>query len=144
MAQLEFSHVHSYAQRPGGISAPVSLSSGAETVEFLAYIDTGASDCLFERQHGEVLNLDIETGEPVIFQAANGGVEAFGHMVSLEVLGLRFESMVYFFADDGIRKNLLGRAGWLDRIRFGLVDYDSKFYIAPYDFESSDPADTIV
>jgi hypothetical protein len=52
--------------------------------------------------------------------------------------------MVYFFADDGIRKNLLGRTGWLDRVRFGLVDYDSKFYVAAYDFQNSGSPDPIV
>jgi hypothetical protein len=56
--------------------------------------------------------------------------------VSIEVLGLKFESMVYFFADKEIEKNLLGRSGWLDRVRFGLVDYDRKFYLSAYDFES--------
>lgn len=44
--------------------------------------------------------------------------------------------MVYFFADKEIEKNLLGRSGWLDRVRFGLVDYDRKFYLSAYDFES--------
>ena len=56
-------------------------------------------------------------------------------MVSIEVLDLQFESVVYFFADERISKNLLGRTGWLDRVRFGLVDYDHELYLAPYDFE---------
>jgi hypothetical protein len=45
--------------------------------------------------------------------------------------------MVYFFADERINKNLLGRIGWLDRVRFGLVDHDEELYLAPYDFEPS-------
>jgi hypothetical protein len=144
MPRLDFSHVHSYALTPEGISVPVTLKSGSESIGVLSYVDTGASYCLFQRGHGRMLNLDIEAGEPMIFQTATSQVNTFGHMVSLEALGITFESMVYFFADDGIQKNLLGRTGWLDRIRFGLVDYDRKFYIAPYDFESSDPANTIV
>jgi hypothetical protein len=28
---------------------------------------------------------------------------------------------------------VLGRCGWLDRIRFGLVDYEQVVYIANYD-----------
>jgi hypothetical protein len=144
MARLEFNCVHYYASKSGGISVPVQLTSGVETIEFLAYVDTGASNCLFERQHGEVLNLDIEAGEPMTFQTAAGRVDAFAHTVSLKVLGLTFESMVYFFADERIRKNLLGRTGWLDRVRFGLIDYDSKFYLAPYDLESSGSSNTVV
>jgi hypothetical protein len=42
--------------------------------------------------------------------------------------------MVYFFADERINKNLLGRIGWLDRIRLGLVDHDGELYLAPYDY----------
>jgi hypothetical protein len=60
-------------------------------------------------------------------------VDAFGHAVELQVLGLTFESIVYFFADERINKNLLGRAGWLDRIRLGLVDHDGELYLAAYD-----------
>jgi hypothetical protein len=41
--------------------------------------------------------------------------------------------MVYFFADPAINKNLLGRNGFLDRIRLGLVHYDRELYLAPYD-----------
>ena len=32
-----------------------------------------------------------------------------------------------------IVKNVLGRAGWLDRVRLGLVDHDSILYLAPYE-----------
>jgi hypothetical protein len=57
-------------------------------------------------------------------------------MVTIEVLGLQVESVVYFFADDQINRNLLGRTGWLDRVRLGLVEYDRQLYLAPYDFET--------
>jgi Aspartyl protease len=135
MQNLEFSHVYSYSSRVEGIALPVVLRSGDETVDLLAHVDTGASHCLFEREHGEMLNLEIERGDPKSFSTATGRLDAFGHLVSLEVLDLRFESMVYFFADPGISKNLLGRGGWLNRIRFGLVDHDHRVYFAAYDFQ---------
>ena len=68
--------------------------------------------CL-EREPAELLNLTIEDGEPKTFWTATSRVQTFGHIVELDVLGLKFESMVYFFADE------LGRAGWLDRVRLG-------------------------
>jgi predicted aspartyl protease len=98
-------------------------------------VDTGASNCLFEREHGEMLDIDVETGESKTFWTANGRVETFGHVVEIEFAGLRVESMVYFFADEQIRRSLLGRTGWLDRVRLGLVDHDLSLYLAPYDFE---------
>ncbi len=43
------------------------------------------------------------------FRTATGRVQASGHLVTIETLGLNFESVVYFFADVRINKNLLGR-----------------------------------
>ena len=107
----------------------MTLKSGREVIDLLAYLDT----CLFERKHGELLDLEVEAGDHRTFRTATGRVEAFGHVVELHVLGLKFESLVYFFADERVNKNLLGRAGWLDRIRLGLVDHDGDRYLAPYD-----------
>jgi hypothetical protein len=78
-------------------------------------------------------DLDVAAGNPMAFRTATGRVEAFGHRVTIETLGLNFESVVYFFADERINKNLLGRLGWLDRIRLGLIDHDGLLYVAPYD-----------
>jgi hypothetical protein len=83
-----------------------------------------------------LLNIEIETGELKIFWTATGRVETFGHLVEIDVLGLKVESMAYFFTDEVIKKNLLGRAGWLDRVRFGLIDHDLDLYFAGYDFET--------
>ena len=112
---------------------PIVLKSGDETVDLLATIDTGASNCLFEREHGEMLNLDIESGEAKTFWTANGRVDTFGHSLQIEFAGMTVDSTVYFFADERIRKNLLERAGWLDRVRLGIVDHDLSLYLAPYD-----------
>lgn len=133
MARLEFSQAYRYESDVEGIPLPVVLRSGSETVDLLAYIDTGAGNCLFAREHGEMLALDVEAGERKSFRTANGRIETFGHVVSLEALGLKFEAMVYFFADEWINKNLLGRAGWLDRVRFGLVEHDQTLYLSDYD-----------
>ncbi len=132
MRAIEFTAIHTYKPDAEGISLPVVLKSG-EMVKLPASIDTGASNCLFERKHAELLNLDLEAGYPKTFRTATGRVHAFGHLVTMEVLNLRFESVVYFFADELINRNLLGRVGWLDRIRLGLIDHDGELYLAPYD-----------
>jgi hypothetical protein len=36
----------------------------------------------------------------------------------------------------GLPRNLLGKLGWLQQIRFGLVDYDEMIYLSDY----NDPA----
>ena len=136
MPRLEFSHRNRYGSNATGIALPIVLNNGVKTVELLASVDTGASNCLFERAHGEVLNLEIEEGEPKMFWTATGHVEAFGHVVQIEFADLSVESTAHFFADERIHKNLLGRTGWLDRLRLGLVDHDSILYLAPYDLPS--------
>jgi hypothetical protein len=130
---IEFTTIHTYTPSADGISLPVILRSGGEVVLLPAYVDTGASHCLFERNHAGLLNLDVETGDRKTFRTATGSVDAFGHLFTMEVLDLKFESVVYFFADKHISRNLLGRAGWLDRIRFGLIDHDGELYLAPHD-----------
>ena len=50
MPQLEFSQVYRHPSTAGGISIPVVLKRGGEVADLLAYLDTGASDCLFETQ----------------------------------------------------------------------------------------------
>ncbi len=134
--RLEFSRYARYADDLARITVPITLRTGVETVALLAAIDTGASNCPFERTQGELLGLAIESGERKVFTTATGRVEAFGHMVSIDSLGIQFEAMVYFFSDPWIQKNLLGRSGWLDRIRLGLVDYEQMLYLAHYDARS--------
>ena len=43
------------------------------------------------------------------------------------------EATVYFFADAAIRKNVLGRRGWLDRVRLAILDYEQVLYFSPYE-----------
>ena len=83
----------------------------------------------------EALGLDPENAAVKRFRTANSSFEAFGHEVEITALGVTTFSTVYFFADASINKNVLGRVGWLDRVRLGLVDHDTTVYLAPYDTE---------
>lgn len=102
-------------------------------VRLAASIDTGASFCVFGSEIAEALGLTLENGVRMRFRTANSVFDAFGHEVEISVLGLTTNAVVYFFADPMIDKNVLGRTGWLDRVRLGLVHHDSKVFVAPYD-----------
>lgn len=111
----------------------LSFSTGGEVpIRLRAKIDTGASDCLFARQYARLLDLSVEAGYPRTFLTATGPFKAHGHEVSIRVLGIEFISVLYFFADHAIEKNVLGRRGWLDRVRIGIVDYESTLYLSPH------------
>ncbi len=133
MYQLEFSQLHDYSGSGENVVLPVVLRSSGIEVPVAASVDTGASFCLFRTEIAEVLGLALTAGILKRFRTANSGFDAYGHEVELDVLGILIPSVVYFFADPTIDKNVLGRTGWLDRIRLGLTHHDSKLYLGPYD-----------
>jgi hypothetical protein len=57
----------------------------------------------------------------------------WGHQLYLEALGIRLESYVFFAADAGMSKNVLGRRGWLDMLKVGIIDYDGELYLSRYE-----------
>ena len=96
-------------------------------------MDTGASYRVFETEIAEALGLDLTSGIRKRFRTANSVFDAYGHEVELQVLGLATHSLIYFFADPLIDRNVLGRTGWLDRVRLGLLHHDNKILFVPYD-----------
>jgi hypothetical protein len=98
-----------------------------------AKIDTGWQICLFEREIGEYLNIEIESGLKCELATLAGNLIAFGHEITLETLGLTFNTFVYFPLSYSVQRNILGRHGWLQLIRLGIVDYDSEIYLSTYD-----------
>jgi hypothetical protein len=58
---------------------------------------------------------------------------AYGHEVELETLGLRFQSLIYFPESYTVRRNILGRQGWLQLVKLGLIDYDCELYLSLQD-----------
>ena len=133
MYQLEFARVYGYSGEDEGIVIPVVLRSGAIQVPVAASVDTGASFCVFGTEIAEALGLDLTSGIQKRFRTANSRFEAYGHGVELQAFGVATHSLIYFFADPTIDKNVLGRTGWLDRVRLGLIHHDNKIYLAPYD-----------
>lgn len=115
-----------------GITIPVILTTGGRTVDCRAKIDTGAEYCLFQRELAEGLELGVETGELISLDTLGGLISAYGHHVTMQTLGLTFEVMVYFAAHQGMTRNLLGRHGWLEQVRLGLIDHDELLYLSPY------------
>lgn len=126
---LEFETLHNYGTAKDRIEVPVTLRSGQDSVSFPAQLDTGASFCVFERTYAEILGLSIESGAPLRFTTAMGSFDAYGHTLSLETLGYAFDSLVYFATHEGFRRNVLGRRGWIDHLRLGLIEYESKLYL---------------
>ena len=133
--ELSFDILHEYSasDATNGITLQVALSTGDSLVTLKASLDTGASFCIFERGYGESLGLDVETGILTRFGTATGIFEAYGHTIMISALGLTFEALVYFAKEESYGRNVLGRRGWLDQVRVGIVEYESKLYLSKYD-----------
>ena len=119
---LEFNLVHEYSLFKTGISVDATLRNGNFSVDVDSRIDTGSTYCIFERHYGETLNLDVENGIVVNIGTATGSFRAFGHELTLTVLGIETVSTAYFAESDSFDRNVLGRVGWIELVKFGLME----------------------
>jgi predicted aspartyl protease len=116
-----------------GIVVPTELCVGNRRVELLARLDTGAAYCIFERKYAEALGLNVESGRSQGFRTMAGSFVAYEHEVTLHTLGIEFSAVVFFAHDPMFSKSFVGRSGWLDRLRIGIIDYDRLLLLSPYD-----------
>lgn len=130
--QLVFSNLHSYDPGKLGIMVPVILRSGLVDVQVETKLDTGSTFCVFERGWGEELGFDIESGHIEWIGTPMGAFRAYGHQVTLSVLEFDFEITAYFAADTSFNRNVLGRHGFLNRLRLGLADYEGQMYLSRF------------
>lgn len=133
---LNFEYLYQYKNTEKGILLPLQLSSEKNSVVLTAKLDTGASHCIFQRGFGEALGLEIESGSREDFNTVTGNFVAYGHEVSLVMLNypeLYIDATVYFASDYSFRRDVIGRQGWLDRLRIAIVDYEAKLFLSKYD-----------
>jgi hypothetical protein len=134
--KLTFSALHTYNPGESGITLPIRLGCRTGSVDLMVKLDTGATHCIFQRDYADSLGIDVETGEEKEFGTANSTFIAYGHEVIIIAFGLEFQATAYFPKDYYITRNVLGRQGWLYKVRIGLIDYDGKLYVSHYDDDS--------
>ena len=130
--QLAFNWLYKYDSLESGITLETALWRGDRRVVAKAKIDTGAEVCLFSREIGEKLGIKIENGVRLELGTLTGTMTAYGHEVSLDVLGLTIHTLIYFSENRKLPRNLLGRQGWLQLIRLAIIDYDQELYLSAY------------
>ena len=129
---VEFDTTYFYSIFDVGITVSVNLLYADKEVIFDAKIDTGSTFCVFQRLHGELLGLEIETGRRIEIGTATASVTAYGHELTLTVLGIETFATVYFAESEYFDRNVLGRIGWLDRVKLGLIDQEGKLFLSEY------------
>ena len=130
---LTFSLRYEYNTLEEGITIPAVLRLGDRTAYCDAKVDPGAQVCVFQREVGELLSLDIEGGHRIKLNSLGGSLIAFGHSITLNTLDFEFDSLVYFAKDYYLPRNLLGREGWLQKVRMAVIDYSAELYLSYYD-----------
>ena len=131
---LAFSERIRYLSEAEGITIEVWLSSDEDTIIPIdARLDTASTFCVFKPQYAALLGLDLEKGSRERIRTATGSFIAFGHEVTLTVEDLEWPATVFFAADESFPINVVGRVGFIDRLRIGLVDYESLLYLNAYE-----------
>ena len=132
MTTLSFKVAHNYGAAGDDITIPIVLSRGDRRVKLLPKVDTGAAFCIFNREYGETLGLEIEAGERKMMRTATSPFETFGHEVTIESFGWQTTATVFLAVDASFPRNVLGRNGWIRLFRLGLVDYDATIHLSHY------------
>lgn len=130
---LNFTQRFQYDSLESGITLETILRFGNKEFQGKAKVDTGAQYCLFAREIGELLGIEVESGIRRDLGTLRGAITTFGHEVTLGTLGLFFDTTVYFAKDERLPRNLLGRTGWLTLLRLAIIDYDAEIYLSRYD-----------
>ena len=132
-----YSYCHQY-RSDNAITIPVTLTRDRSVnIDLLGKLDTGSTFCIFERAYAGLLGLDLESGDKQRFATATGAFLGYGHEVTLSVFGYEWETVVYFAEPEFFGLNVLGRVGFLDHLRLGIVDYEQLLYCGLYDGEGS-------
>lgn len=129
---LTFVRRYNYHSNQDGIFLDVAIRHGDAVSTFEAKVDTGASFCIFDRTHGEAVGLEIESGLRQEVGTVQGTFPVYGHQVAIQTLEFEFEAFVYVAGYAGFAKNVLGRRGWLDMLKVGIVDYDRELFLNWY------------
>jgi len=95
-------------------------------------LDTGASDCLFDAHYADLLGIDVRSGFEKTYRTVAGSFRAFGHEVTIVTLGFEWLATVFFYESSNPANAFVGRRGWLDRVRLGLVHYEQDIYLSQY------------
>jgi hypothetical protein len=132
--ELSFSSLLTMVQDETGLVVPVSLIAGKQELDVDAYLDTGAKYCVFPRWIGTSLGIDVESGEEISLGTGGGPLICYLHYLTLRIGSLYFDAVpICFTKFDSFPRCLLGREGWLQKVKVGIVTYEDQLYLGLYD-----------
>jgi hypothetical protein len=116
-----------YAEIEKGIFAPIvrlEIKSPDRWIETEAYVDSGASYCIFKTEVAEILKIKLVKGHKVLLTVGDGGlIPVYLHNLPVKFAGHEFNARIGFSEKLGVEFNLIGRASFFDRF---MVCFNDK------------------
>ena len=94
---------------------PIRLCNENNFIDTDALVDSGADDCIFSAEIGEVIGLDIKNGKLAKYIGIGGkGIDVYFHNIEIEVGGYRYDCYIGFSYDTAFKEGLLGQKGFFE------------------------------
>lgn len=116
---------------------PFTLAYGDKTVSLLGLIDTGATDCLFDRAVADDLSIDLTNThqEKEYFGIANQSITGYMHLVEFQIQGFsEWVEIEAGFLDTKLPYALLGQSDFFDNYEVILKRYRGRFEVKSRSF----------
>ena len=115
----------------------VRLAFGANHTDVVGLVDTGATDCLFDRDVADDLGIALADSDPKREYFGVGGNSLVGHIHSIRLQVQGFSEWIEIevaFIDAQLPYQLLGQAGFFDNYEINFQRYRGRFEIKSRSF----------
>lgn len=132
---VTYSQVFRYTDLGGHYSPVLQVGvralTGQDAIEVDAFIDSGASESLFDGSILQGIGLSLLDGRTKTYQSTAGAVvEARLHPIRLDHEELGNFALVVGFSTGPLKRNLLGR-DFFNLIQIGFRAHEGAFFIEP-------------
>ncbi len=115
----------------------VQLGSGANRTDVVGLVDTGATDCLFDRDVAEDLGIELVDSDVKREYFGVGGQSVIGHihLIRFQIQGFsEWIEIEVAFIDAKLPYQLLGQSGFFDNYEISFQRYRGRFEIKSRSF----------
>jgi predicted aspartyl protease len=115
----------------------VRLSSGTNRSDVVGLVDTGATDCLFDRDVADALGITLADSDIQREYFGVGGQSVFGHihLIRFQIQGFsEWVKIEVGFIDAKLPYQLLGQSGFFDNYEISFQRYRGRFEIRSRSF----------
>ena len=115
----------------------VRLGSGTNRTDVVGLVDTGATDCLFDRDVADALGITLADSDVGREYFGVGGQSVIGHIhtVRLQIQGFsEWIEIEVAFIDARLPYQLLGQTGFFDNYEINFKRYRGRFEIKSRSF----------